>query len=422
MVFEKDDFIAYTLNLDYTDKLHSSWESCPARNAALFLQDQWKQVEQFISRNAAPNLTVEEGAFSRVEFRRQLVVTYVTMAEDWNASHGQMPIVWVTRGSQVFSHTGKARKVNIRPNFVPSRSVGADAVLPSQFERGYVTDPPPSVEKESKDEFFKMLGILGHDVLCLRVFFLSIFTNMAKGCLYKDCFVLETHQYASSLKLYGAVPYEVLFDSFGQAREKLRNLRKKYGMTSGCRNLEQLLGGTHLSPSNQMQWRAALSVFSPNLITQLWENSQSGEETNIESSFHLHHGAMNGFNFPTRVSRQLGACTRRAKNYWQVVQLLLHQGQFDHVLLEAIVEMRTLRCRLRGIRYLSSIDPNNEEEIAEYALKLPESDRTKRLTEVTYKRIWNDAERLLGYFKMHHRHLSLSTMDVKIREVIEIDS
>ena len=119
-----DDLLAYAFQLDATTAtgLDAAWYTCPARNAALFLSQLWSDMGTRAAQNGVP---LQQGAFSRNEFRQGLLSSFEILAHDPNEALGGQPIVWLTRASKVSQNSGKALRVRIGANRAPSRPARA---------------------------------------------------------------------------------------------------------------------------------------------------------------------------------------------------------------------------------------------------------------------------------------------------------
>lgn len=400
---QPDELLGYAFNLDSTDKIVPSWESCPAGNAALFLRDQWRQVKSLLQEQ---NVDRDEGAFSNDEFRNQLIVSFLSLADDPNARHGGRPVVWITRPSNVYFTTGKARRVDINLNSVPSLRVGRRLTAPATWTRSYLTEPPSGIDRERDDFFSDMFGSSCNSVLPLRALFVGVFHTMATGVPYHKSFNIMSHNHAVGLIISGGEPYEVLHDSKHRAIEKMKNLRKDTGFKTTSAGINEMFAGSHLSGDKRTQWVAAMSVFEHNKVRQLWSSAALQQTSTVASSLQIFSEPGSS---PTQSQKnldRLDCCRRRDQHYWFDVTKLVEQGIITMDVLDAILEMRLLRCRLRAINWKSSLEPN---ESITYGQNLTLQDRQRELPTSRYNDIKNHPERILAFFGLHDRSFEPST-------------
>ena len=209
------------------------------------------------------------------------------MAQDGEIQEGSKPVVYITRPSNVYHNTGKAREVNINVNRMPSQRAAGSAVILS-WKRPYVTKPPDMV-KAKRDDFFQILGQPYQYVITLRTLFLGIFQTMADGTPFKDCFGMECYRLCMSLAMSGGNPYAIFHDNEAKTIERFKNTRTRFSIPVDGFVLNSLLRGSHLRKRElRAQWLAAMAIFPEFEVRQLWSKSENREESNFAASFAVH--------------------------------------------------------------------------------------------------------------------------------------
>ena len=366
----------------------------------MFVRDLWQKLEKESHR---------EDQFSSSHFRSQLVDTFLEMSNDPN--EGQMPIIYVTRESTLYYNTGKGRRVYINPNRAPSRRALGVASIPPSWTRNYVNSPPAglaSVRKE-RDNFYQLLGDSGW-VFSLRILLIGMFQKMAEGISYNKAKGTVGHRSALSVTISDGQRYEYLHDTAKMAQTRMENTAKKIFMTKNV-TLEGFFSGSHLAatPKTQQQWKKVVATFDHQAVRNLFSSAQNGQISTLPSSLSVFVEQGSSRTWPANVQTQLDSCRLRRWRYWKCAQSLLKEGYVTREVTEVMVEMRQLYCRLRSIRWNSTVND------ADFARTLLLEDRNMRITETQYANLLKDSERILGYFRKHNRFIENN--QVKIRGV-----